>query len=462
MAAVPHIDRDTFLANVARSGLLTPEDLAEAAARIPATDRGRPVARALVEIGLLTRFQATQLLAGRTSGIFLGQYRILDHIGQGGMGRVFKAEHRTLNRLVAIKVLAPRLLKTARAQELFLREVRAAGRLLHPNIVTAFDANQEGQRTYLVMEYVDGPNLHQLVRGHGPLPLGQACEYVRQIAQGLHYAHQKGMVHRDVKPANLLLQTESLPGPGGQPLITPTVKISDFGLARLTEPGSKGSEHGDAARWRNVLMGTPDYVSPEQAQDVHKADSRSDLYSLGCTFYYLLSGRVPFPGGNALDKLVRHATEDPPPIERLRHDVPPALAAVVRRLMAKRAEDRTPTADEVAAALAPFCGAVPLSDPVRPPSSPFLEELATPADGSGSGGLSGDAAAADDGSVLAGTMAPESSATALGTTRLPLLPRGGRQPPGRDRRWLRVALLAGAVAAGLLGAGAAGWLLASR
>src|SRR5207253_2776613 len=151
------------LANVRRSGLLTEEQLAGAGGRLPATGRGRPVARALVEVGLLTRFQAAQLLAGRTSGFFLGQYRILDPIGQGGMGRVFKAEHRTLNRLVAIKVLAPRLLKTARAQELFLREVRAAGLLMHPNIVTAFDANQEGQRTYLVMEYVDGPNLHQLV-----------------------------------------------------------------------------------------------------------------------------------------------------------------------------------------------------------------------------------------------------------------------------------------------------------
>ena len=175
MAASPHVDRETFLANVRRSRLLTEEQLAEAHDRLPATRRGRPIARALVAIGLLTRFQASQLLAGRTNGFFLGQYRILDHIGSGGMGRVFKAEHRTLSRLVAIKVLVPRLLKTARAQELFLREVRAAGRLLHPNIVPAFDANQEGHRTYLVMEYVNGPNLHQLTSAATVLSQSLRC-----------------------------------------------------------------------------------------------------------------------------------------------------------------------------------------------------------------------------------------------------------------------------------------------
>ncbi len=458
MSASPHVDRDTFLANVRRSRLLTEDQFAEAVDRLPATRRGRPVARALVESGLLTRFQASQLLAGRTSGFFLGQYRILDHIGSGGMGRVFKAEHRTLSRLVAIKVLAPRLLKTARAQELFLREVRAAGRLLHPNIVPAFDANHEGHRTYLVMEYVDGPNLHQLVRRHGPLPIAQACEYVRQAALGLHYAHQKGMIHRDVKPGNLLLQTESLAGPGGQPVITPTVKITDFGLARLHEPGGK-TDSGPGRR--NVLMGTPDYVAPEQVQDAAKADSRSDLYSLGCTFFHLLSGRVPFPGGRALEKLVRHATEAPPAVERLRPEVPAAVAAVVRRLMAKRPEDRFATAAEVAAVLAPFCGGAAPSAPVGPSSSPFLDVLATPSGGSAYGAAP-DAVAADDGSALAGTMAAELSATPLGSSRLPALSPPEESPAPRPGGWLRVALLAGVVVAGLLAAGAAGWLLASR
>jgi serine/threonine-protein kinase len=457
MAAAPHLDRKTFLKNLRRSGLLTAGQLAAVADRLPLTERGRPVARALVEIGLLTRFQATQLINGRTSGFFLGQYRILDQIGQGGMGRVFKAEHRTLSRLVAIKVLAPRLLRTARAQELFLREVRAAGRLLHPNIVTAFDANQEGQRTYLVMEYVDGPNLHQLVRRHGPLLIAQACEYVRQVAQGLHYAHQKGMVHRDIKPANLLLQSETLTGPTGQLVVTPTVKISDFGLALLNEPGAKGGEPQDDEEPRN-LMGTPDYVAPEQARDVQAADSRSDLYSLGCTFFHLLSGRVPFVGETALEKLVRHATEDAPLVERLRPEVPPAVAAVVRRLMAKRPEDRFATAAEVAAALAPFCGFAPISGPVWLPSSPFIDALATPISSAG-GPPAGDASA-DDGSALAGTVASESSATATGTTRFPSPPRTGSRQPARTRRWAWGALVAGAVAAGVLAAAVASWLAA--
>jgi serine/threonine-protein kinase len=455
MAASPHVDRETFLANVRRSGLLTDVQLADAAGAFPATDRGRLVARALVEAGLLTRFQAAQLLAGRTSGFFLGQYRILDQIGHGGMGRVFKAEHSTLRRLVAIKVLASRLLRTPRAQELFLREVRAAARLLHPNIVTAFDANQEGQRTYLVMEYVQGPNLHQLVRRDGPLPIGQACEYIRQVAHGLNYAHQKGMVHRDVKPGNLLLQTETLTGPGGEVVVTPTVKISDFGLARLAEPGSKGSEHGEARR--NILMGTPDYVAPEQARDAHKADNRSDLYSLGCTLFYLLAGRVPFPGGSPVEKLVRHTSEDAPGVDRLRPEVPAAVAAIVRRLMAKRPEDRFASAVELAAVLTPFCGAASLTDPVRPPSSPSLDALVTAA----SGGSPTDGSA-DDGSALAGTLAPEMTATQMGTTRLPWLPRPEGDPETPARRWVWVALIAGAAAVGLLASGALGWLIATR
>jgi serine/threonine-protein kinase len=451
MAASHHADRETFLANVRRSGLLGDEQLAEALARLPLTGRGRPVARALVAMGLLTRFQAAQILAGRTSGFFLGQYRILSHIGSGGMGRVFKAEHRTLSRLVAVKVLAPRLLKTARAQELFLREVRAAARLLHPNIVTAFDANQEGSRTYLVMEYVDGPNLAQLVRARGPLPVGLACEYARQVAEGLRYAHRKGMVHRDIKPANLLLHTEAFAAHAPELPGSAAVKISDFGLARLTGPRARGTDAGGADARRNVLMGTPDYVAPEQARDGNQADVRSDLYSLGCTFFFLLTGRPPFPGGNALEKIVRHTTEDVPAVERLRPEVAAPVAAIVRRLMAKRPEDRFPTPDELAAALAPFCRAAPLPA-LRPPSSPFLDALGTSAGGAAE-------AAAEDGSALGGTVAPDASATPLGTTRLPLPTRPAQSPPVPRRPWLRTALLAAAFAAGLVAAGVTGWLL---
>ncbi len=333
MTVPQQVDRQTFLTNLRKSGLVTTEQLTAVADRLPASDRGKPLARALVQVGLLTKFQAERILAGRTKGFRLGQYRILDQIGQGGMGRVFKAMHQTMNRLVALKVLAPQFVDTGRAQRLFLREMQAAARLTHPNIVTAYDANQIGDRYYLVMEYVDGPNLHRLVRRFGPLPIGPACDFIRQVAHGLQYAFEMGMVHRDIKPSNLLLVRPVGDGPARRY----TVKILDFGLARLNnQTSSEAAGVGTILVPReNVLIGTPDFVSPEQARDLHAADIRSDLYSLGCTFYFLLTGRVPFPGGNSLEKLIRHTTEEPQPIEELRAEVPAPVLTIVRRLLAK-------------------------------------------------------------------------------------------------------------------------------
>jgi serine/threonine protein kinase len=350
------MDRQTFLSNLRQSGLVTGEQMAKVVPRLPDTNKGVILARALIEHGLLTRFQAELLLVGRTSGFHLGQYRILDHLGRGGMGRVFKAEHQTMNRVVAIKVLAPHLVKTPKAQQLFQREVRAAAKLVHPNIVTAYDANQIGDRCYLVMEFVDGPNLEQLVRHQGPLPVGLACDFIRQTAAGLQYAHEVGMVHRDIKPANLLAQRPA----GGSPYTSCSIKILDFGLARLHTMTPDGTPAGDSIMSaENTVLGTPDYLSPEQARNLHQVDIRSDLYSVGCTFYYLLSGRVPFPGGTTLEKLVRHTTETPTPVEQLRPDVSPAVAAVVRRLMAKDPRQRYQTPAELVATLAPFAAQAP-------------------------------------------------------------------------------------------------------
>jgi eukaryotic-like serine/threonine-protein kinase len=350
------MDRQTFLSNLRQSGLVTGDQMAKVVGRLPDTNRGLVVARALVEQGLLTRFQAELLLVGRTSGFHLGQYRILDHLGRGGMGRVFKAEHQTMNRIVAIKVLAPHLVKTPKAQQLFQREVRAAAKLVHPNIVTAYDANQIGDRCYLVMEYVDGPNLDELVRQRGPLPIGQACDFMRQSAIGLQYAHEVGMVHRDIKPANLLAQRPTT----STPAASPTIKILDFGLARLHAWGPNGEPAGDSIMAaENTVLGTPDFLSPEQARNLHQVDIRADLYSLGCTFYYLLCGRVPYPGGTTLEKLVRHSTEQAVPVEQFRRDVSPPVAAVVRRLMAKDPAQRFQTPNELAATLAPFAVQAP-------------------------------------------------------------------------------------------------------
>jgi serine/threonine protein kinase len=232
MAATPSIDADTFLAYLRKSGLVDEAELAEIRRRHPGPRSGRSLARGLMHDGVLTRFQAERLLAGRTQDFTLGQYRILEQIGRGGMGRVYKAEHRTMRRIVALKVLAPELLKTERAVELFLHEVRAVAQLVHPHIVTAFDANEVGGRYYLVLEFVDGPNLDQLVRTQGPLSPGLACDYIRQAAHGLAAAHARGMLHRDIKPANILVQRHGQAGDGAPGM----VKVSDFGLARLSEP----------------------------------------------------------------------------------------------------------------------------------------------------------------------------------------------------------------------------------
>jgi eukaryotic-like serine/threonine-protein kinase len=434
MAAPQTIDRQTFLANVRQSGLVRAEQLAEAVRGLPDTNRGRLVARALVEAGLLTRFQAERLLAGRTAGFFLGQYRILDQVGRGGMGRVFKAEHLTLQRVVALKVLMPHALESDRARELFLREVRAAAQLVHPNIVTAYDANETDGRFFLVLEYVDGPNLEQLVRKQGPLAVGLACDYVRQAASGLQCAHAAGMVHRDVKPANILVQRR------GTDDATPgLVKVSDFGLARLHAPGAPaGAAPGTILTRDNTVMGTPDYLSPEQSRSLHKTDIRSDIYSLGCTFYFLLTGQAPFPGGNALEKLIRHSTEAPRPLSAFRQDVPPEVQAVVGKMMAKRPDDRYRTPAEAAAALGPFAVSGPI--PWAPPSQTLpIVETPTPNPGDSSGEL----AVLDELAGLGNTVPAAHAPTPVH----PMMPSGAARRSyltrrQRRERWLRVVVAA--------------------
>ncbi|MBM4072976.1 MAG: serine/threonine protein kinase [Planctomycetes bacterium] len=383
----PHVDRETFLKNLHKSGLLGARELEEALPRLPSTQRGRSLARAMVRMGLLTKFQAERLLAGRTNGFMLGQYRILEQLGQGGMGRVYKAVHQTMNRVVALKILAPHLVRTSKARKLFKNEVQNAGKLAHPNIVTAYDANEMGDRIYLVTEYVNGPNLDQLVRDKGPLPIDLACEIIRQAAIGLEHAHESGMVHRDIKPANLLVQHN----PKNDGL---TVKILDFGLSRLYDPEKDDLPSAAPVKERTV-MGTPDFLSPEQGQGVHDVDIRSDMYSLGCTFYYLLVGRVPFPGGTSLEKLNRHQNEDPVLLENYRPDVPETVADIVRRLMAKDPAKRFQSPQVLADALTPFAAAtasywaVPTRNDADSPAIPSTGELRVEKPSESGPGLSG-------------------------------------------------------------------------
>jgi eukaryotic-like serine/threonine-protein kinase len=408
------MDRQTFLANLRQSGLVESSQLDEVMLLLSDTNRGRVIAREMVGRGLLTKFQAEMLLAGRTGGFQLGQYRILDQLGQGGMGRVFKAIHQTMHRVVALKVVTSQLVKTEQGRHLFMREVRAAARLMHPNIVTAYDANQIGDRHFMVMEFVDGPNLEQLVREKGPLPIGQACDFIRQAALGLQFALENHMVHRDIKPANLLVQRAG----GSARESQCVVKILDFGLARLQqhtneeEPGSN-----TLLTKENAVMGTPDFLSPEQARDLHKVDIRSDLYSLGCTFYFLVTAQVPFPGGSVLEKLVRHGTEEARPVERLRPETPAAVAAIIRRLMAKQAVERFQTPAELAAALAPFATNSPGTWTDREVTRGFLDDPGMPGDEDPEPVIY--APGEDDASALIGTLPSSLSETPLCTADMP-------------------------------------------
>jgi serine/threonine-protein kinase len=362
MAVYQPMDRRTFVSYLRRSGLVPSVELEPLLTQLSGAGGGSAAARALVERGVLTRFQADRLLAGRSAGFFIGPYRILEQIGRGAVGRVYKAEHSTMRRRVALKLLAPHSTTRDRVRDLFLREVRAMSRLIHPNVVAAFDAGETAGRFYLVLEFVDGPNLDQLVRGEGPLAVERACELIRQAARGLNYAHALRIVHRDIKPSNLLLQRRGL---DGELLSQGLVKISDFGLARLhASDGADGDDSGTSLSAENSVVGTPDYLSPEQSRSLHRSDVRSDLYSLGCTFFFLLTGRVPFPGGSTIDKVVRHHTDPVPPVTAERPDVPPAIADVLARLLAKAPEDRFQSAAELAEALAPFCAAGPCSWPV--------------------------------------------------------------------------------------------------
>jgi serine/threonine-protein kinase len=347
-------DRESFLQHLQQSGLLPGDQYREALARFRPTAGAAEIARALVGAGKLTRFQARVLLRGHSSGFFVGPYRILDLVGKGAMGRVYKALHQDMNRIVALKVLSPSLVKTEKARQLFRNEVQTAAQLNHPNIVLAYDANGADGKHYLAMEYISGVTVSQLVHQRGRLPAGLACEVIRQAALGLAHAHERGLVHRDVKPANLMVST--VRRPPAKPLLPLElglqVKILDFGLARLNRQ-AKHRPSNETDDGRHPITGTPDYMSPEQARNRNVVDIRSDLYSLGCTFYYLLTGQVPFPGGTILDKLIRHQSELPVAPEVVQHRIPPAVAEIVLKLMAKDPADRYQTPQELADALAP-------------------------------------------------------------------------------------------------------------
>jgi serine/threonine-protein kinase len=329
---------EALLAELRQLDLLDAAQLNEAAAKQPFPD-AIALAKHLVRSRLLTLYQANEVLRGRGRNLLLGQYCLLEPLGQGGMGQVFKARHRLMRRIVALKVIRQELLERPEALQRFRRELQMAAQLSHPNIVTAYDAEQIGNRCCLVMEFCEGDSLAQRVHRHGPLPVAEACALMRQAALGLQHAHERGLIHRDIKPENLLCTGQAL-------------KILDMGLARLQAVDGEAS--GMTLTREGVIMGTPDFIAPEQAKDLRLADIRSDLYSLGCTFYFALTGRVPFLGGTLVEKLLRHQAEAPPPLQELRPEVPAEVGALVDRMMSKDPADRFQTPREVAVALEPF------------------------------------------------------------------------------------------------------------
>ena len=330
---------EEFVANLAKSGLIAPPSLERARAQLPEgppSDAAVRLARLLIKQGALTTYQAKKILAGATKGFFLGDYRILRSLGEGGMGKVYLAANQKDGLRVAIKVLPPsKAADGGQALLRFRREMELSRRANHPNLARTIDVGRAGDVHFMVLEYVPGESLYQLVkhpRG-GPLRVPDAARYFLKVLDGLESAHDVGLIHRDIKPSNLMVT------PDGD------ARILDLGLARAMDEESPLTRP-------NVVIGTLDYASPEQLGNASGADRRSDLYSLGCTMYFAMAGRAPFEGGDVVNKIFKQRMDDPEPLERVAKGVPAAFAAVVRKLMAKDPADRYQDCSELRADLA--------------------------------------------------------------------------------------------------------------
>jgi serine/threonine protein kinase len=438
----PATTRTRLLDYVRKSGLIDPgrldgylRSLAESG---PLPDDPPRVAACFVRDGLLTTFQAQQLLRGRYRNFMLGKYKVLEPLGTGGMSKVYLCEHVVMRRRVALKLLPADRIDDPSSVGRFHREARAVAALDHPNIVRAHDIDSQGDKLlFLIMDYVDGVNLHDLVKKRGPLGPDRAANYVRQAALGLQHIADAGLIHRDLKPGNLLLDRAG------------SVKILDLGLARFQ------GDHNDDLTGRydhKAILGTADYIAPEQALRSSNVDSRADIYSLGATLYYLLSGRAPFESQSAAQKLLSHQLRDPEPLTAFRSDLPAGLRAVVSRMMAKAPKDRYQSPRQVADALAAWSGEAAL-----PPDPEDLPRL-SPAAQSPSGASSSTGPGTPNGH-LSETMRRPRSAPLQRPAPAPASPPAVA-PRAKGRRLFRwpMALAAGGLMAVLGGAAAAWWM----
>jgi len=326
---------DSFLKSVIRSGLLDSKQLESVVRAAPVDSRSAPenLADHLVKAGKLSRYQAQKLLQGTVLGLVLGPYQILSPLGKGGMGTVYLARDSRDLKLVALKVLPP---KRAREEQRYLarfqREMTLSQRVSHPHLAQTLEAGVCQGINYIAMEYIPGRNLYKLVSQEGPLPIARGARIFAEIANGLDHAHLRGLIHRDLKPSNIL--------------ITPNdhAKVLDLGLALI-----QGELPTDRAvvGGQGYVVGTMDYIAPEQVDDAVKVNPRSDIYSLGCVLYFALTGRPPFPGGDTRQKITRHRMEQPTPIRELNPGVPPTFAAFIARMMAKNPQERLASCDLV-------------------------------------------------------------------------------------------------------------------
>lgn len=358
---IAQVDSTRFVELVAKSRLVEQAALEKFLAQF--RDRFGPelpqdvsqVSRAMVDGGLLTAWHAEKLLAGKYKGFFLGKYKLLGHIGTGGMSSVYLAEHTRLHDKRAIKVLPRTRVKDATYLARFQLEAKAIASLNHPNIVLAYDIDNEGDVHYIVMEYVEGIDLQGLVRRDGPLPPVQAALLLAQAADGLQHAHQRGVIHRDVKPANLLLDLEG------------KIRLLDMGLALVS-----AEEESLTVLHNENVLGTADYLAPEQALNSHQVDHRADIYGLGCTLYFLLTGRPPFPEGTLAQRIAKHQKVMPTSIRKLREDCPGELEGISVKMMQKEAKYRYQSAAEVADALRKFASSAMDGDGYKKSPMPSL------------------------------------------------------------------------------------------